>query len=543
MAEKVQQTPDSLRETARRFTPRWLSEGLLTGLDVDVDPSPGNILVRPEYKETGRVIFQQIFEYASAIEDTNPQKAFGLRSEAFLSLLELEKEQANRATNPEIPFFTLTLASEMVLEFIQNSGSSAFYHKAVTDTLHQAYKGAQEELETNGSEDFQNFLKTLGRYYPGTFDFLLAKSILNMNRGDPSLNASLLLRELAVGSTFPRLLDQAKAFSPRPLLTIDELERHLERMPKAEEPVDLARLSTQVASLTSEVDLYSFKADNLPYHKKTPDELWIDIVRTTQSIAATFRFWEQGKQITAELKLIWGEEEKYLQVSDLPDNLKPETAKRLVVLIAEGVNRQFEHQDKEEKSRNNLTSLRISPHDTNQSLLDRQQRKANYPMLIQQAQKEQKQAAKRNGKRSPIEEYQAEANSEIEVPKKVIDHLSLEGIEDFLKEENIHAIKGEDILKKLNHALKMASTTVELFGIKIEHNDLRLPNHGWIDLRELKWRVSGANALRVYIQEIGEGHFLLRGIQLKKSDDKQDAYIEKIIGRIKKDWYASHERH
>jgi hypothetical protein len=158
--------------------------------------------------------------------------------------------------------------------------------------------------------------------------------------------------------------------------------------------------------------------------------------------------------------------------------------------------------------------------------LSRQDRISRYNSEKQRARKRKVGSVTSTQKEEFIEEQVAkEERAQMEI--KIIG-LEYENVEDILVRSGIEDLDPHWVIKKLRQYAEVAAQGKKMLGKRVV-----LTNNFGINLRQINWMIENNRAIRAYLEDVGSGEFILRGILAKKGESMQNRYILNLMHEIR----------
>jgi hypothetical protein len=460
----------------------------------------------------------------------------------------MEQQRYTQPENPEVPFFRYVMAGAMVGGPNKlHKGRFFNYQLAVVRTIRQTYQRLKQELPAGEHGRGVRFIEQLAAYYPTQFPDLLAKSIINICP-DGDIDEVSLVRELANGQFewSPQLLEKVLAQPNRRVFTQSEVQAvantiHPEAATEIKNP---QKFEEDTDTISKDEDIYTFKMNGKQLGLVTPDmkiELAgevnaisesVDIVITTtqgdQVRTVPFTMHTSGALETVQMETIEG------VVQD------PSVLMALREIAANALNAQaveVRKQPPQQPVIRKPTEVDIERVTSVQPRLSREERIQAYleQKAIRQAQRQHEPVAQSSSLHDVGETHQPAQHSDRGI---TILNFDPNQITKYMAEERIEGVDAERLREKVQHFVEMAKVGKKMLGKRVEVEAVAGELGDIINLRQLSWTLESKRAIRIYLQDIGEGNFILRGIMSKKGTAQQNRYIEKIIADILKEMSA-----
>ncbi len=548
--------PKGFTATLRRYIPRWMTHPIaFPDALASSDPmthdvwhshslKDANWLTSEEDMLDGKIPVHLVFSAAQKLEkEEKTDAAYPLRTYAIEHLLAIEQEKLV-SENPEIPFFTYALAGLMTGEMQKQTKAPFFdFQTAINHTMQQTFIRLEDELTTGKKGPAFNFLSNLASNYQDAFSDLLARSLASQGRKVDAIDELTLLRQLQIQSDSWAMgvIEQSEQLIARRTLFADEvidLNERLANDPQGDFVSEV--LIDDLTLLLDSEDVYSFKP-RLQKLVPTGDvrgEIKIDLDKTAELVEVELKYESEGRTRYLPFRFSFSGEIDSVSMETLEGEITDgDLLATYRNLVAQAINQQAE----QIRSRKKPDIRQKSDLDTDQdeeritvSSLTREERIALYAR--------QKEQLKRKRTRPKIEPAGVIFTEQEEIQEKTptkptIIGLDTETITELLTTEKIEGIEAEDIKQKLERVLDMSVISKKAIGKKVNMDTYgKDTKHAGINIRQINWILDGgATALRIYLEDIGKGKFVLRGILRKKGSDMQTRYIGQMIDHILKE--------
>ncbi|MDO8497791.1 MAG: hypothetical protein Q7S61_04570 [bacterium] len=535
--------PECFRTILRCYIPRWITFPLTFPHGVHPDESEydeTHFLIHPDDMKIGRRPLHMIFQEAEKKEKEGKDDiGYLLRTYGILQVLTME--QINLDAGAEIPFFTFILPYLMIGKDTGASKKIYFdYQKAIRGTMRDTFLRYNIELERGEKGIATQFINKLALQYQGHFSDILARAIVNQGNETYELDIIPLLRNIQ--QSCPPYLDldmfmeTLNNMPKRRALITQEMTELAERLnhTQSSESLTVEGFIGMVASIVGNEDSYSFTVplDKIGIRKdRFKGDIEIDLERIEETIYAKITLDEKGTIRSIPFTLSYSGEPESMAIDTVDKQDLPQDAiETYRTLISFTLQKELEKVKAREESRKSKQRPDIAPLEIeseriarkmNISGMTRRQRIEMYNKLSREkATRESSQTE--NQKLLPGNETN-EVGVTTEPQRKNVE-FALVGIEpetiaEVLRNEGIQGVTPDQIIKKLDHIFKMASSS-----------DKNRPPGEVVRsrIREIKWN-RDSNDYRIFIGHIGNGVFSLRHIWCKSGQVKiQTGVIDKV---------------
>lgn len=536
--------PEEFRETMRRYIPRWMWEPLSppdteVPLDYqerfrelwrDYTPRQANLLIHPDKITEGKAPLHMAFKTASEVEkDGQTDLGYAIKTSAVTDLLAMEKERAQQS---EQPFFTYVFGGAMTGEGEKPLKNTHFnYQAAITGTMRETFSRLSDELEDERRGPATEFVDTIAGYYPHQFPELFARSLFTQGRESEKLDTITLLNnlqqrdsDLATG-----VIAQAEKVGVRRALTAHEVTNYAQYLPEsAEQEVSPAACIENAAVIAGDELAYGFtdKVRDRASGKSFSVSVELDTLAESVTAKIGFNFGDKIRYVP--FRVSFSGEKESLQLNTLgTDQVTEEALEKYRNVVVDVIgNRAEKIREKEKKATGPQTerpALKISG-------LTREERMRLYAESKGKTEK-RKQAPPEKVVFQRTTETSDEQRPEQEaIMLHGLDHTN---VSQLLADERIEVVTAAEIIEKVETMTEAAKTSKKMLGKKINLRERVGPQAEGINLRQLNWsRNGGLDPIRIYLQDIGSGTFVLRGILNKKGLTQQTKYMKSLTQRI-----------
>lgn len=537
-----------VRDGLRRFIPRWLYHPIERPTVVDSEkdsilqkawttytPKEGLYLIEEQDIHEGKAPLHMVFKIAQRLE------AAGYDDLGYMSrthaLKELLKEAITKWPSGNSELFTDALYDLLSGEGMSIGSKKAKfnYRSAFEDTMVRTYLYLQDESEHVEKQEARELITAFKDVF---HHHTIALSILNSYSNSDQIDLRRLLPTLdVVDPKFAKavessLLDQRN----RPLLLSDEVQKSLRSLTGEPDRGDKGQdIAGEVDEIIADNDSYSFtiSAPKLGYDipRGSRYEISITIDALSQKISAELSI--ESNRATKTLPYTIDYSEDLICRTQLLDEeaLPIEVRGELVHIVERAIAHHAESLRKKAASKGVIFTARPAntPSPVSQKQT-REERMGEYQRL----------RASSGRKRTGSTEITPAASQvpdgkDIEKGREFqlrIIGLDVETISSIMAQQKIQGIDPHLIIRKLNHMMENARVSQQMIGKRINLDTVRdLPAE--INIRQLNWMMDGGNnGLRVYLEDIGGGAFILRGMLNKKGLSQQQRYIENMALRI-----------
>jgi hypothetical protein len=558
--------PEAFRETLRRYIPRFAThpiphpDDLIPGEDREEVLSrwrnftsrDADYLIHPDNIPQGAPL-HMVFKIAKEMERQDKNDlAYAIKTHGITKLLEMEREKATQEEAPEIPFFTHLVAGTLPgfsFDFLQLSKRRGFdYEEAVSDTMLQTLERFQSEREDRKNGVATDFLLKIKDYYPDQFNHLLANAIINFAARTRKIDDVKLLRNLQEEKWpgFDEILESVKNHPGRRVLDYKEIEAILNTLPQPENQNPTSNLSDDIKALVGEEDSYSIVQPikkSIVMKGEASTAIRLDLEPLSETIYA--RLINVDKTIVRyfpfKLSFSGGFDSFSIDILDKnPPN--PAIIEKLQNEVANAIRQQVEKnisQSKTKLTKNTQTpfpdtkpmSTLDSPRATREERMREYQQKKQIELERQQRRTKATSEAEHLPQAQVIYPQQVQEREDTLPPRRIIG-LDYRNVIELLGKEKIENIKPDIMVKKIEHLVELASIGNKMLGKRISDevlNQRELQGES-INLRQINWIVDGGTTqIRIYLEDIKDGVFILRGIMSKKSETQQTRYIRQLL--------------
>lgn len=546
------QKDENFRETIRRHLPRWMhypipapTDHIDASLDIlkrlwSYTDREAHFLISPDRMPQGMPL-HLVLKTAEMVEQAgNFDVGYFLRTWGITEVLKMEKENFEKEEGKEIPFFHFILPGLVIGDIKIHTGNHYFdFSKAVGETMHQTFSMLQTQGEPQ-SRLANDFLQDLSRYYPDLLPAMLARSINAFSLSSYEIDQAVILRRLRqLNLPFAEaVLEQTEKLPERRLLTALEIEdsaiRFVQNTGTDESGSDFV---PDIKSLIDSEDSYFFL---MPLHRigisqeNIKGEVEVNLDTNAEIVSAILKIRAGQTSRSLPFQLSFSGEIESLNMDTMEgDPISQEAILVYRNLIAQSLRHEAEKVriKRQRQGQNGSLKIELPQPQLRTQGLTREQRIALYEAQRQQTLPEirikRRQLLTGQPGRNGLAEEQEKAEERI---LKIIG-MEMEQVERLLREGGARGIDAQQVIKKLQIALHLAQQNGYRLGKKIS-----MDNYGGeqIDLRQVNWSLFGLS-LRIYLQGMNNGEFLLRGILNKKGIDMQTEYIKGLVRQIIRD--------
>lgn len=551
--------PETFRETMRRYIPRYLwfpippPEGQVASGDEvrlrevwrECASCDRSLLIHPDNIELGRVTLHVLLVAAEKVEAEGcDDLGYFLRTYGILSILAMEAERGAA----EIPFFTHIFGG-LVTGEVHRAPKDAYFdfQSAIGRTMRLTFSRLQDELEHGEMGRAANFLHDLAYYYSENIPEMLARSIIRHGGGTANdFDALAVLRGLG-GIDFgwaKGLLERVAEIPERRIIKTDEVVDLAEAISGEVKNNTLSpeRFAEDVSLIIGEEDSYGFNVllSRLGLSMegmKSVIEIELNAVSESIKIVLKVGDGQVARFLPFELSLS-GDRESIMVETLGKEPLVDQTLETYRNLVAKAMRHEADKlrwQQSGTKAQLNQTVPRVKPQalELQARPLTRLERMARYEEMKEQLRVERKRRRQRPSEATEVACSEAATREAAErgTVREIVG-LERENVERLLKEEKIEAVTTDQVIGKLTHFLEMARVSKKMLGKGVNMEYYGRGAKG-LNLRQMNWVLDGgATAMRIYLQDVGSGKFLLCGILLKKSDSMQNRFIRNLVAQI-----------
>lgn len=541
------QKDETFRETVRRHIPRWMTYQIPPPIDENPETSlwthytsaDVNLLVNPADIAKGAPL-HKVFQIAD--KEPDPEKGYDIKTNTLLNVLHMEQERYTQPENPEVPFFRYVMAGAMVGGPNKlHKGRFFNYQSAIVRTIRQTYQRLQRELPAGERGMGVRFIDQLGAYYPAQFTELLAKSIINA-ASDGEIDEVSLVRELANGQFdwSPDLLEKILAQPSRRVFTQSEVQEavHIVHPEVIGEIKNPHQFEEDTDSISKDEDIYTFKMNGKQLGLAIPNmkiELVgeVDAMSESVDIVITSMQGDQVRSIPFTLHTSGALETVRL---DTIEGVVQDTAVLIALrdIAAKALNAQAVEVRKQPAAQPIIPKPTVVDIEGASSVQPRLSRDERIQAYLKQKAMRQDQRLHEPVAQSTSSHGAEELQQPVQSSDKgiTITNFDTPQINKYLADERIEGLDAERLRVKVQHFVEMAKVGKKMLGKRVEVESVSAELGDIINLRQLSWTLESKRAIRIYLQDIGEGKFVLRGIMSKKGSAQQKRYIERIIADI-----------
>lgn len=549
--------PESFRETARRYIPRWMSHPIsLDGKDIadeDRDVVTGvwssklaadrSLLISPEQKAEGVAPLHIAFAAARELEDGGKEDiGYSLRTAAILEILNVEKEGFQK-DNPEIPFFYYSLPGLLVGRTAPVKNAYFDYQAAMDETMGATLTRFQKELSDEKAGPATEFLSALGAYYPNHFSEIFAISLMKQDKEYNGFNSLPVIEALgSKGFSWTKdLHEHLYALPERRVLIAHEVAQLKPESSsgKGDEVIAPEQFSDDIKFLAEKGDSYAFK---IPLHKLDlkvegmRSEMIVEIEFVGEFVSAKIQSENGDMKRSVEFRMDFSGESSSFGTDLLgSEDVDPDVAEDYADALKRAVRQEADKIRKQEKQKKSGGKAKVAKSGPKGALPSRQtkneKREAYARWRAERENEPQIPLLKRSGQ-DQVAVFTASEVKERRTEREIVD-LTRDKVAEMLKEARIEAVSADASISKLRHIVEMANTSGKTFGKRVSRSSVMDED---INLRQIEWVLEGGNIqIRFYVLGKGEGKYELKGILRKTGDRQQENYIAKLIDRIKEE--------
>ena len=542
---------DSFRETMRRYIPRWMwiplpypedivDEKNATTLWNTQNIVDGNLLISPENFADGKRPIHMVFNAADTLERSGEEEvSYALKTKSIISILDKEKELAEQGDDSEIPFFHIVVGGLLTGETGLGVKDAFFdYQSAITKTLEDTFVKFQDEIEEDKTGPATHFLDKLSQHYPEHFPELLAKAVLTHGKKLDSLDEFNFLQSLTkintelMHDTWEKIISQPE----RRVLSTDEVEQLSPTSFSPSQETSLEQFMNDVAVLADKGDIYGFTTSIQKLGMRVTDmktDIGIELDTTSE-------------QIAVQLTCVKGNVVRYipfvLSVSGEKESLQFQTLGSIVPndhslnhyrdVVAKAINAEVNKIKKIEQGTSKSQVVFTERPQLKTALLTREQRMNLYgSQRVSRKRKKSELRPKRGHDRTFIPDPSIDLGAEVQ-PNMTIVGLTKDNLEAHLTEGGIQVISSASLMKKLVQVIESSQISKKMLGKPVNLDSIGKTAEG-INLRQINLVLDGGtNQIRVYLEAVDNGNFVLRGVFLKKGETEQSRYIAQVVRQI-----------
>ena len=557
--------PEEARETLRRYIPRWMTHpipppvseledeqmSLVEDEWANFTTKDADLLIHPDRISEGAPL-HVVFKLAEKMEKQEKSDlGYALRTYGISKILEMEVDRLNDPENPEIPFFSFIMAGSMTGFSFSYARKSFFdFSTAINDTMSMTHQRLMDELESGQNGPASQFLDILNNHFPNAFPGLFALSIVNHSLRTKKIDEIKMIKGLQRKSPewFEAFMNNLSPFSVRRVLYNHEIEEVMDSMPPVPESIDIAKIEDNAREIIGDEDSYSIsRSMRFSFLKdiekgNTVSALKLDLDALSETISVQVIGGKDQKARIVPFKLSFSGEIEPFSLETLDDHpVSEEVLEVLRKKVAEVLHSQLEEKRKREQTLTSGKAVRLNTVKVDKPLpLTRKERMIRY-----QLEKERDRKQKTKGETSEAMELAIPetnppvANEEavLGTPRRIL-NLDYPTIIGLLEEQRIGNIDPERMYNKLEFLLEVANVGGKILGKKIGTHPLsesELQGEE-INLRQINWVLDGgATALRIYLEDVKGGDFIIQGILLKQSENQQTRYIRQLLLKIVKE--------
>jgi uncharacterized protein (UPF0335 family) len=565
-----QEQPETLRETLRRYIPRFVThpipypeEALPTEDQLDIASRWRNLttkeahyLIHPDRISEG-IPLHIVFKIARSLERKDKaDTGYALRVHGVSHLLAMEKEQSNLDKHAEMPFFTYMLSGIMPgssLEYIMKLAKHSSevkhitfdYEEALAETMTQTLQKFQVELEERRPGIATEFILQLRQYYPDQFSEMFASSIVNYAVRTRKIDVVKILQKLQEVSwpEFDQIFEYVQGQPLRRVIANDEVDTLLSGLPKLEDSEESTDLQQDIKELVGDEDSFSYTRNiNRKVLKEGGQTFAIKIdLEPLSGMVYALLLCTSPKGIRAiPFKFSFSGESFSLPVLDESPTY-PATVEQLKRRVGDIIHSLVERRRIDTKQSPIVTSQVDNSRQITQlptSQLSREERKAQYQSAMLDEARRQKTRPTNPQEAKPLSGlvYKADPKEESQSHyERRITGLDYITVVNLLNAEGIVGIEPETFVNKIEHLVELANVSKKILGKRIDPEVLSQQElkGEQINLRQISWVLNGGvTQIRVYIEDAKQGYFILRGVMSKKSESQQTRYIRQLLLQI-----------
>jgi DNA uptake protein ComE-like DNA-binding protein len=540
---------ETFRETVRRFIPRWMTHLLsvpqlaqeqeqqqLAELWTAYTSEDVNLLVHPSNIEKGAPI-HRVLQLTEVLE--NQETAYHIKTDAILQILEFEKNKHQSFT--EIPFFQYVFGSML----LANSGTTpknAYFDfkSSLSKVISETYSHLQQELTSQTPGKATEFLAKISAYYPEHFSELITYSLFQYENISNDFDALELLTNLQKSDTawLGDLTKQIELVQNRRFINSDEFRAYIsaESLETQGSHTNLGDFISNVQTVINGDDIVSFKVDlqKLGYTSISKKAyVSLDLESGIETIFVQLYFSSENTTRELGFSMSFSGEEESIDFDFIQEE------QHIVALCRDIVSAALKHQaNVVTTQRKKLQPLQKGKEVTVFNLpestiavaqLTREER-------IEQYAETKKRNERKRGKSTarPQVSPQPKFNEDLLVaqePEIQVVGLNQATIQELLDLEGIEVVEAEAIIEKVQYLVSTAEQSRRMIGKRVEVDLFGKDISHFLNLRQINWIFEGS-AIRIYLEDMGNAVFAVRGILNKKGESMQHRYIGKLIKRI-----------
>jgi hypothetical protein len=539
------------RDALRRYVPMWMSHPIERPKVEDPQedkvlqeawrvPTPEESLYLLEQGELskGKLPLHMVFTIARQLEDSgNSDLGYNVRTNALSSIihdLRTKEEWGNEKLFREA-------LDEAVSGESAETGTKRVrfnYRSAFEETMVATYVRLQSGSESKNRESALDFMTVLKE---ALVEDTFAQSIRLSARLSDQIDVPRLL--VALGEQDPdfgqKVTKELLQLKNRPILLsseVQEIGKSLSRESVGSVQVG-EDLTQRIDEILADNDAYSFaiSVPKLGYNIPRGSRYGISIALDAQSQDVTAELVIERDRSVRSLpfSVDYSEVDLVCRTQLIDEDILPTTSRdELIKLVEYAIQYHLDSLRKRAPSKGVIFKARPVTTIAQPSIQiqTREERMAEYDRLKASS------GRKRTGSQdASVSELPVPNGKAIERSHEFQLHiigLDVDTISDIMTEQKIQGIDPHLIIRKLNHMMENARVSQRMIGKRINLDSVRdLPAE--INLRQLNWMMDGGNnGLRVYLEDIGGGTFILRGMLNKKGFSQQQRYIGNLALRI-----------
>ncbi len=555
MEELGRNKPEEIKETLRRYIPRWLTHPIPFPEDIldeeekaqvsekwsNFTSRDANYLIADEKISEGAPL-HMVYKIASEFEKKDESDlAYKLKTRAISEILSLE---TSKIDENELPFFSFIFTSAFS-GFANSSFRNPFfdYTEALNETLLQTHQRYQKELDEGVDGPASKFVESIQSYFEDKFAEMLVLSVIGFALKTRKVDEIQLLKSLKKKNpSWIHKFEDAFARHPaRRVMNYHEIDEVLDALKKNSPPDTSDTLEADASEMLGDEDSVSLaKSFGSSFMRRlergdTQFAIRIELDSLSRTIDSKIISSNEAVMRFIPFKLSFSGEIESCTLDTLEKSGIPQsTFDSLKALVAQTIHEQIVQKhinDRQMASGRQIPVISEAPRQ-----LTRAQRIERY-----RAEKESEQRKRKKIPMQPdiavvvVEKEEKETSEKIE---RNILNLDYATITNFLQDENITSIDAERAYNKLEFILEASNTSGKMLGKKISSNNLNEKELQGeiINLRQINWVLDGGSTqIRYYLEDVKDGNFILRGIMSKKGVNQQTRYIRKILLDIVKE--------